>query len=553
MQELRSERLFQDKLNKIFHEIYENDVSLEEMARKALSLAMGLTGVERGGVFHYTNDGVRMLAHYCETPCTDCTLLEFREQLSHLDNKDFLLQEETQAQSFFVNIEQDEQWKAHNLTTRCNVQVRSFLASRANLNENQYVELILLNGLSDFEDYQLEWVKKILGLFSLVQKHEDTRKALFEAQNEVIEVSKSKAQFLANVSHEIRSPLNGVICMASLLKESKLDEEQQELLNIIQFSAENITRIIQDLLDLTQISTGKMNIRMESFSLSEMLSHLMQNFRSEIEDRNLEFEYSLQENLDMFTGDRVRISQIISNLVHNAVKYTEEGRIFVDLREDNDHLIVVVSDTGVGIPEDKLDSVFEQFVQLQSPGKGKKKSGVGLGLSIVKELVELMGGHIELRSRVGRGSTFQISLPSGGILAEKEAVQEQQRQYSQGGPIRVLIAEDDGINSLYLNTLLSRKGYQVDVAENGALAVNLCRMNPYHLILMDVSMPVMDGLEATREIRQFAPDMSIIAVTAHAYEEDQRRIRSAGMNDIVLKPIDEVDLMHAIQRQLVQR
>lgn len=545
-QELKSERFFQTELNGLFHSLSENEISLEEMAKNALTLAMELTKVERGGLFHYINGNVRLLAHFCDAPCADCTLLDFRDDLySHPE-------EEPEKNSFFVNLSEDEVWESKTLLTQCNVRVQSYMAARSPVFQSQNVELILLNPKKPFTEYQLDWMDKIMGLFPLLQKRENMRKALYDSQNEVQEISKSKAQFLANVSHEIRSPLNGVICMASLLKESSLDEEQQELLNIIQFSAENITRIIQDLLDLTQITTGKMNIRMERFSLSEMLSHLMQNFRNEIEERNLEFEYSLQDNLDYFTGDRVRISQIISNLVHNAVKYTEEGRIFVDLREEEDHLIVVVSDTGVGIPEEKLESVFEQFVQLHSAEKGKKKSGVGLGLSIVKELVELMGGTIELRSRVGRGSSFQVNIPSGGALAVKEAVKEQQKKYSQDGPVRILIAEDDGINSLYLNTLLSRKGYEVDVAENGALAVNLSRMNDYHLILMDVSMPVMDGLEATRNIRKFAPDLSIIAVTAHAYEEDQRRIRSAGMNDIVLKPIDEIDLMHAIQKQLVQ-
>jgi len=545
-QQLQSERFFQDEINELYHSLYEYEISLEEMAKKALTLAMKLTHVERGGLFHYTNGNVRMLAHYCDAPCANCTLLELRERLTAHPQKG------PGKDSYFVNLEQEESLDAGSLYTRCNVQVQSYLTSRSPMKETQQVEIILLNAGDTFKESHLGWMDKIMALFPLLQKRETMRKALLDAQNEVQEISKSKAQFLANVSHEIRSPLNGVICMASLLKESELDDEQQELLNIIQFSAENITRIIQDLLDLSQISTGKINIRMERFSLPEMLSHLVQNFRSEIAEKNLEFEYSLQDNLDFFTGDRVRISQIISNLVHNAVKYTEEGRIFVDLREEDEHLIVVVSDTGVGIPEEKQQSVFEQFVQLHTKGKNKKKSGVGLGLSIVKELVELMGGTIELRSRVGRGSSFQVNIPSGGALAVKEAVEEQQKKYSQKGPIRILIAEDDGINSLYLSTLLNRKGYQVDVAENGALAVNLSRMNKYNLILMDVSMPVMDGLEATREIRTFAPDLSIIAVTAHAYEEDQRRILSAGMNDIVLKPIDEIDLMQAIQKQLVQ-
>jgi len=552
--QLEDERNYQNLFHEMMIQVYGQKLKPEELAQKIIETIIENTGVQRAGIFLCDNGHIKMMAHHCETPCEYCTLLRLRDRIDHPQTFSISMLEGQNTNSFYVN-DRDiirelylPEEETASLKTNCNIKVYSYLTARSYQKDNNYADLILLNAPDGFKDSQLTWMERFISVFTLVRQQEEMKKAVFTAQNDVVEAGKAKAQFLANVSHEIRSPLNGVICMASLLKETPLDEEQQELLNIIQFSAENITRIIQDLLDLTQISTGKMVIRMESFSVKDLVTKLLQNFHQEFEKRGLEFQYSLDEKLDTFIGDRVRISQIISNLVNNALKYTEKGRVFLEIRKEDDYLVVVISDTGLGIPEDKLSSIFDQFVQLHSADK--KKSGVGLGLAIVKELVELMGGTIDVRSKVNRGSSFTIKIPTGGREISMDSPEVQDHIPRDNSSIRILVAEDDQINSLYLKTFLRKRGFQVDDAANGSLAVNLCRMNQYHLVLMDVSMPVMDGLEATRNIRQFAPKMEIIAVTAHAYEEDQRKIRQSGMNDIVLKPIDEQDLMKAIEKAL---
>lgn len=373
-----------------------------------------------------------------------------------------------------------------------------------------------------------------------------------EKESEISRVIESKTQFLGSLSHEVRSPLNGIICMGSLLRETELDEEQRDLLNIIQFSADNITRIIQDLVDITMLSSGKVILKNESFSLKTFSSNLLKNIREEASQKGLTLNMSMDENLDTFHGDQVRLSQVITNLLQNAVKYTREGEIFLEIRADRKTVDFIISDTGQGIAPDKQDVIFEEFVQLDRSAvrKGEYK-GVGLGLAIVKDLVTMMGGSVTVRSREGKGSSFTVSLPRTSPEKARCGILRAGENTPLGA--RILVVDDDEINRLFLRTILEKGGAVVEEADNGLTAVEMAGGESYHMILMDISMPVMNGLDATGEIRKTNPDIPVLAVTANAFQDDLKRILEAGLDDVVLKPVNEDQLMEKIATWLVRR
>ncbi|MDC7223064.1 MAG: ATP-binding protein [Spirochaetales bacterium] len=361
----------------------------------------------------------------------------------------------------------------------------------------------------------------------------------------------AKTQFLGSLSHEIRSPLNGIICMGSLLRETELNEEQLELLDIIQFSADNITRIIQDLVDLTLLTSGQVILKNETFSLQTVCRNLIKNMKEEAESKGLSLGFRLEEGVDSFHGDSVRIGQILSNLLQNAVKYTREGEIFLSISLRSGGIEFVVSDTGVGIPRDKQDIIFDEFTQLGNPVQKDKARGVGLGLAIVKDLVEMMGGRVSVKSREGKGSSFTVLLPFHDDVEEfKEEKRGGETLFLPSEDTSFLIVDDDEINRLYLKMVLEGIGARTDEAENGRIAVEKVAGNKYDMILMDISMPVMNGLDATREIRKIKGNLPVLAVTANAFDEDFKRILDAGLDDIVLKPVDEVQLMKKISNWL---
>jgi CheY-like chemotaxis protein/anti-sigma regulatory factor (Ser/Thr protein kinase) len=261
----------------------------------------------------------------------------------------------------------------------------------------------------------------------------------------------------------------------------------------------------------------------------------------------------IEKNLDLFHGDQVRLGQILTNLLQNGIRYTQEGEIFLDIRSSRGGVEFVVSDTGVGIPQDKQDIIFEEFVQLKkiSQRRGEYK-GVGLGLAIVKDLVTMMGGTVSVRSQEGKGSSFKVFLPQ---LKNEDFTPNEEAMDTLSSPqeLRFLVVDDDEINRLYLQTILKRQGAIIDEAENGLIAVELAGKNSYDMILMDISMPVMNGLDATGNIRQNNMTIPILAVTANAFKEDFSRILEAGLDDIILKPVNENQLLEKVSTWLDRR
>jgi len=381
-----------------------------------------------------------------------------------------------------------------------------------------------------------------LALVSL-QSVEDLKMARDRAEGE----ARARSEFLANVSHEIRSPLNGVLMMASLLQESKLSKEQSDLLNVVMYSARTIDRLIRDLTDLTQIRTGKITIHVEDFNLEELCRHILETNRPEAMKKGLDLDLRVAPEAGHFTGDCERIGQIVSNLLINAIKFTETGFVRLEVGIENGGIRIDVRDSGIGIPGDQHEEVFGLFHQ----GKTRRKAeGTGIGLAVVKELTQVMNGRVVLVSRPGEGSCFSILLPPGTVNSGMISVDDPVIPATAADRCRILVVEDEGVNRLYMRTFLERDGWIVDEAADGLEAVSLAEKNVYQLILMDISMPRMDGLEASARIRKILPGLPIIAITAHAYEEDRKNILDAGVNDIILKPINENALKKTLKSYL---
>jgi PAS domain S-box-containing protein len=366
---------------------------------------------------------------------------------------------------------------------------------------------------------------------------------------------RSKDQFVANISHEIRTPLNAIIGMNQLLNETGLTEKQHSYAEAIETSSQNLLTIVNDLLDFSKIESGKMELEIISGNLHSVIRKTIQLWNLKIEEKGLYFEQNIHPDINRYyLFDPTRLSSILSNLLHNALKFTAHGKlsILVELLERNknsDRIRFAITDTGIGIPNEKLSTIFESFVQAEN-NTTRNFGGTGLGLSIAKDLVELMNGQLTVSSEVDKGSCFQfiLELPHG-----KEPVLESAQNFdlSQFKDKRVLLVEDNEINRFMAQTILENWKLHVTCAENGAIAVEKLTYHPFDVVLMDMQMPVLDGLQATWVIRnKLNSDTPIIALTANAVKGELEKCVEVGMNDFLSKPYTQEALQAALIRAL---
>lgn len=366
-------------------------------------------------------------------------------------------------------------------------------------------------------------------------------------RQQALRAAEAKSVFVATISHELRTPMNGVLGMAQLLRESQLDGEQGQMVETIAQSGKSLLKVINDVLDFSRLEAGKMLVVREPFSLSETLELVRSLLAVEAATKGIAFAIDIHRELpDRYTGDGARVSQVLLNLAGNALKFTAAGRVSIGVHRVPGGLRFEVADTGAGIDPDTLRTLFEPFVQADA---GRAQGGTGLGLAISKRLVEAMGGEIGLESEPGQGTRCWFDVPVQPALVLK-GTPTPPAPPSRG--LRILLAEDNVVNQTVARGLLERQGHQVDVVPNGRLAVEACTRERWDLILMDCQMPEMDGFAATLEIRRLEEALQrrtpIVALTANALSEDRERCLEAGMDGHVAKPLAVQELASALAR-----
>ncbi|MFT5166629.1 MAG: PAS domain S-box-containing protein [Saprospiraceae bacterium] len=391
-----------------------------------------------------------------------------------------------------------------------------------------------------------------------------TERALIKAKEEAIKASEAKADFLSSMSHEIRTPMNAVIGMTHLLLQENPREDQYENLNTLKFSGENLLMIISDILDFSKIESGKLTLEKTSFSLSYLVDSIHHALSSKAVDNNIKLLNNYDSTIpDFIIGDSVRLYQILNNLIGNALKFTKEGHVIIQttlrrIEKEEVSIDFSIIDTGIGILKKKVNLIFDNFTQASS-STTREFGGTGLGLSITKKLLELQGSEIKVSSVFGKGSHFYFSLTFKKSYQKKLPENNRSKSVHQSVEtslkgLSILLVEDNKVNQLVARKFISKWGADLKIAENGVQAIAMVEKGQFDLVLMDLQMPVMGGMEATQKIRSLGgkyKNLPIIALTASTVLEVQDNAIKAGMDDFITKPFDPKLLYSKIKAHIV--
>ena len=398
-------------------------------------------------------------------------------------------------------------------------------------------------------------------LFRQKRYEAELKAARAEAERRAAEAesaNQAKSRFLSHMSHELRTPINGIMGMIHLADLKSIDPEVREYLGYVRQSAEHLLELVNDVLDLSKIEAGKVELHQESFDLPALLDSILDPFHLQAGQKGLVLKRDFKDLPRFVLGDPCRLRQVLFNLLSNAIKFTHTGEVEVSVRADlqsaeSVRLDFSVRDSGIGIPLDKLERIFESFNQLGYSAHASY-GGTGLGLAISRHLMELMGGRIWAESREGKGSTFYFFLPLKiAAVAEPVAlVSELPAGRTDQSGLKILLAEDDAISRLFMRNILQHQGHAVEIAANGREALEMLAKEQFDLVVMDVCMPVMGGEEAVQAIRNgiiegVDPKVRVIALTAHAFEGDKERFLKAGFEGYLSKPVNMVKLRELLE------
>ncbi|PKQ65474.1 hypothetical protein BZG02_00255 [Labilibaculum filiforme] len=403
---------------------------------------------------------------------------------------------------------------------------------------------VLQGKVSVFLDLYRQRKELDLLLLYLEKKNEE----LIIQKNKAEEATRSKSLFLANMSHEIRSPMNGILGLSKLLQQSELDSEQKDMLDVITRSGENLIQIINDILDYSKIEAGQIEIENIDFDIRKLSDTIFQLLNYKASERDIDFKIEIDELIPkLIVGDSFRLNQILMNLTNNALKFTQNGSVILSIKciektDDCVSLFFSIKDTGIGISKEAQKKLFREFTQ-SDKSITREYGGTGLGLAISKNLAQLMGGKIIVKSDLGIGSEFMFELSFG--YKEIQEIMTEDQNIIPPSNLSILVAEDNPINQKVVTLTLRMMGLSCDIAKNGLEALEMYKKDRYQVILMDMQMPVLDGISATKKIRAFEQSETIvepayiIALTANVFIEDKQRCIEAGMNDFISKPFKE--------------
>jgi PAS domain S-box-containing protein len=412
--------------------------------------------------------------------------------------------------------------------------------------------------------------EKIIGVLAVATDITEQKKAeqkLREAKELAERMTQAKSSFLATMSHELRTPLNGILGMAQVLMSKNPSAEQQEYIEAIEQSGKNLLELINDVLDFSKLEAGQVELHHDEFSPVKTAKDLVVVMQHVIQGKSIELKAEYGANLpECVAGDLARLRQILINLIGNAIKFTLEGHVTIKLNliSDLDGVVKIefsIKDSGIGIPVDKLNTIFDRFTQVESE-YSRRFEGSGLGLAIVKNLVEMMGGTITVQSEFGKGSTFTCILPfikieqdQANLAINTANAVKQLQSFDKTTQFNnyILVVEDNAINQTVMRAMLMNLGCRVDVAGNGKEAIKLYKEHEYDLIFMDIGLPDMDGLQVTKELLEVKKKLKrkhipIVALTAHVMEDDRKNCLKVGMTDMLTKPIVHAQLVELLKR-----